>query len=205
MTTQPATGTDAEQLPGDGAEAEARADRARAPRAGALLVDLDPVRGGEAQHEADLVQRQDGEVRAGDEDRDADDPVLAREPLDQRVADGSRSTGSRAASAVPRSPSRAAIAAAISSTGKPGSRLAHDHVGGEHVRDVEGLGAGLDGDDRDPARFAARSSRSSSSVGAPPSTRTRTAASSTGPPARTAPRRGAARELLRELRGERAA
>ena len=119
MTTQPADRDRAEQLTRDGAEAESRADRGEHLRQ-PLLVDLDPVRGGEPEHEPDLVQRQDREVGAGDEDRDPENPVPARERLDQRsLQSGSRSTGTRAARPVPASPSRAATAAAISSTGKP--------------------------------------------------------------------------------------
>ena len=118
---------------------------------------------------------------------------------------GSRSTGSRAARrrgvlAEPAGDGRGDL---VDRKARPG--LAHDDVGREHVRDVEDLGAGLDGDDRNLrplrraelalvllGRRAAEHAHEDGGVLDP----------AAGP---DCARRGPARELLLELRGERAA
>ena len=76
-----------EQLPGHRAQAERGAVRGE-HLGQAALVDLDSMIRGQPEHEPDLIQRQDGEVRTGDEERCADDPVLAGEPLDQPFTHG---------------------------------------------------------------------------------------------------------------------
>jgi len=46
------------------------------------------VRGGDAEDHSQLVQSQHREVGARNEDRDAENPVLAREAAHDRVHDG---------------------------------------------------------------------------------------------------------------------
>ena len=83
-------------MAGDRAEAEPGGDDGQDLER-ALAVELLAVGGGDAEHHADLVQRQHGEVGAGDEDGDAEDAVLAREVLEICSMTAWRSTGTRAA------------------------------------------------------------------------------------------------------------
>ena len=118
MTAQPATGTDAEELARDCAEAQAGADRGEHLRQ-ARLVELDPVRGGEPEHEPSWFSVSTGKSAPGTK---IATPRIAflREKLSIRWSQtASRSTGTRAASGAARSSSRAASAPPISSTGKP--------------------------------------------------------------------------------------
>ena len=88
-----------------------------------LAVDLEPVRVGDPEHEPHLVERQDRQVGARDEDGDAEERVLARELPDQLLADRPRAAraGGRRAASPARRASRARRCA-ISSTGKPAPR-----------------------------------------------------------------------------------
>ncbi len=147
LTAQPANGIAPSTWRAKRAEAEPGRDRGEHLRQ-PLLVDLDAVRGGDPQHEPDLVQRQDGEVCAGDEDRDPQDPVPARERLDQLATERlakrrhvRRQSGSRLAE-----PGNDGGGDLVD--GEARTRAALDDVGREHVRDVEVLRAGLDDDGR---------------------------------------------------------
>ena len=153
-----------------------------------LLVELDAVRSGEPQHEPDLVQRQHREVGARDEDRDAGDPVLPREPLDQ----------------APRTPARAAPAAARRARSRPPERVRNraarsprpgSPAPGEHMTTSVASTYGTSKSSRrrsapttgTPARFAA-AARARPPRSAPREhAHERRAASSSRPPARTAP------------------
>jgi hypothetical protein len=76
-----------EQLAGDGAKAEARADRRRDLGQPLARVDLEPVRLLEAQQKPELVQREERQVGAGHEHGRAHDPVLPGEPRDELLGD----------------------------------------------------------------------------------------------------------------------
>ena len=86
LTAQPAIGIAPSSWRATARKPKPAADR-REHLGQPLLVDLDAVRGREPEHEPDLVQGQHGEVGARDEDRHAQDPVLARERLDQPPAE----------------------------------------------------------------------------------------------------------------------
>ena len=188
LTTQPATGSAPSSLPRDRAEAEARRRPSRAPRAARLWSISTPCAAASRSTSRIWFSVSTGQVGAGDEDRDAEEAVLPREALDQLVAHGLPEHRQ------PRRERRAAVAEARRERARDlldreaGAGRAHDDVGGEHVGHVEDARVPVwTATTGTPARFAARSSRSSSSVGAPASTRTSTPASSIRPADRTAP------------------
>ena len=67
-----------DELPREGAQAEADAERGGELRQALAQIDLAAVGLLEAQHEAQLVQREGGQVGAGDEGGSADDAVAPR-------------------------------------------------------------------------------------------------------------------------------
>ena len=104
--------------------------------------------GGEPEHEPDLIQGEDGEVGAGDEDRDAQDPVPARERLDQLAAERLAQHGNARREAGARLAEPGGDGGGDLLDGEALAGAALDDVGREHVRDVEVLRPGLDDDDR---------------------------------------------------------
>jgi hypothetical protein len=78
---------EAEQLPRKGPHPEAGSEHGGDLRQPLTRIDLEPVGLLEPQHEAKLVQREQRQIGAGDEDRRADDPVAARERSDEPVRD----------------------------------------------------------------------------------------------------------------------
>jgi len=76
-----------DELPREGAQPEPGAERGRELRQALAEIDRATMRLLEPQHEAQLVEREGGQVGAGDEGRRADDAVPQRASGDELLED----------------------------------------------------------------------------------------------------------------------